>query len=233
MREIASASAPRNFPLRLLPKQLEMACHYNDRGRWYVHPSGGGYLSVTSVIGAAMDKSWIGEWRGKVGDEEADRVSGRAKTAGTAVHDMCERYVLDSLVSLDGEMPMNVMSFRSIKRALDRHLDLVYGTEVLLSSDYLMTAGKTDLLGKWDGVDSVIDFKTASKPKTDEDILGYFLQGTAYSMMAEETYGLKFHQVVIIIAVQFEEEPQVFIKQTIDYVDMVRKIFIEGLTFGH
>ena len=226
MREIASASSPRNFPLRLLPKQLELPCRYTENARWYVHPDGGGYKSVTSVIGAALSHEWLDEWRGRVGDEEADRVSGRAKTAGTAVHDLCERYVLDSSVSLDGDMPTNVASFRSIKRALDRHLDLVYGTEVLLRSDTLMTAGRTDLLGKWDGVDSVIDFKTSSRMKRADDILGYFLQETAYSIMAGETFTIEFPQIVTVIAVQFEEEPQVFVRRALDYEERVREIFI-------
>jgi hypothetical protein len=62
--------------------------------------------------------------------------------------------------------------------------------------------------------------------KRADDILGYFLQETAYSIMAGETFPIEFPQIVTVIAVQFEEEPQVFVRRALDYEERVREIFI-------
>jgi hypothetical protein len=100
----------------------------------------------------------------------------------------------------------------------------VYGNEVPLWSAKLKTAGRSDLLAGWNGINSIIDFKTARKKKSEEMILGYFIQATCYSIMAEELTGMKFPQIVIVMAVD-HEDPQLFVKDRKDYEDLVYKIF--------
>ena len=80
------------------------------------------------------------------------------------------------------------------------------------------------MLAGFRGINSIIDFKTSKRIKKEEDIEGYFLQATAYSMMAEELTDLKFPQIVIIMSVD-NEESLVFIKQRDDYVDRVLEVF--------
>ena len=61
--------------------------------------------------------------------------------------------------------------------------------------------------------------------KKEEWIESYFLQSTVYSMMFEWIYKIAIPQIVIIIAVDDESTPQVFIKERANYVNRVLEIF--------
>jgi len=61
-------------------------------GRTYVCPEGNRYPSITTVL-SILSRDSIAKWRKKVGEEEANRVSHRASTRGTAVHDIVEKYL--------------------------------------------------------------------------------------------------------------------------------------------
>ena len=60
--------------------------------------------------------------------------------------------------------------------------------------------------------------------KREEDIEGYFIQATAYSIMAEELTGLSFPQIVIIMSVD-HDSPLVFVKRRDDYIERTREVF--------
>ena len=84
-------------------------------------------------------------------------------------------------------------------------------------------AGSVDCIAEYEGVLSVIDFKTASKPKKEEYIENYFLQTTAYALMYEELIGTPINQIVILIAVD-GQEPQVFKKNPADYINRLVEV---------
>jgi genome maintenance exonuclease 1 len=73
--------------------------------------------------------------------------------------------------------------------------------ESKLFSHELKLAGQVDCVAEYNGVLSVIDFKTSVRLKKKEDIENYFMQGVAYGTMFTELTGLPFEQVVIIIGV--------------------------------
>ena len=62
-----------------------------------------------------------------------------------------------------------------------------------------------------DGKRKVIDFKTAKKPKTDDYILDYKLQVSAYSIAIWQRYGINPDGGEIWIANELTNEPQCFI----------------------
>jgi genome maintenance exonuclease 1 len=79
-------------------------------------------------------------------------------------------------------------------------------------------AGRVDCIGEFDGVLSVIDFKTSKKPKKKEDIDNYFAQCVAYACMYEEMIGTGIEQIVIIMAVD-GSEPLLFVEKTADHLN--------------
>ena len=91
-------------------------------------------------------------------------------------------------------------------------------------SDELKTAGATDCIAEFDGVMSIIDFKTSTKLKKEEWIQNYFLQATAYALMTEERHNVEVPQIAIMIAVD-HEEPQLFVKPKSEFISKVREIF--------
>jgi len=178
-------------------------------GRLYEAPTGKKYPSVTTVLGI-LSEDHIREWRARVGEEEANRISHRASTRGTAVHAIFEKYV-DNLDDYDKDvMPHIIDTFRQMKPLLDERLSLVYAQEAALYSDHLGIAGRVDLVGVWDGKISIIDYKTAAKTKKKEWCENYFIQEAAYAIMWEERTGQPITQLVTLIA--GDEGNQVFIE---------------------
>jgi genome maintenance exonuclease 1 len=118
-----------------------------------------------------------------------------------------------------------VQTFSSIRSILDTNIGTIYGIEALLYSRLLQAAGTADLLAQYNGVNSIIDFKTSKRIKTEDQIEGYFIQTAAYSIMANEHSGVKFPQIVIIMAVD-NEDPIVFVRRSRDYFLRVKEVFI-------
>ena len=121
-------------------------------------------------------------------------------------------------------MPIPLEKFKTIQPYLDENVDEIYGIELQMYSDQLKTAGTADLICKYNGVPTVLDFKTSRRPKTKDQILNYFMQGTAYSIMVKEHYGMDIEQIVILMAVT-DDQPLVFIEPVAQYEKMVRKYF--------
>ena len=206
---------------------VELTTETIDGQRHYVLPDGVTKLkSVTTIIGERTDKTALLEWRARVGEAEAQRISVQAARRGTAVHSIAERYVLneDNFYS-DKEMPINIESFKPIKQILDDHVDTILGVEIPLYSKALGCAGRTDLVAEYDGTLSIIDFKTSKKMKKAEWIENYFIQATVYSMMFEWIYKIAVPQIVIVITVDDEIAPQVFKLERSQYVNRVLELF--------
>lgn len=194
-----------------------------DGERRYITPAGI-FPSVTTVLGHKTDKTALDQWKARIGKEEADKVLRQAGTRGTAIHSLCEDFLMNREIDVRRVMPANLMTFKIIRPILEKNIDLVYGIETPLYSKTLKTAGTSDLLASFNNVNSIVDFKTSKREKKEEWILNYFLQATVYSMMAEELTGMKFPQIVIIIA-NDNYESQVFVKNRDDYKEKVLELF--------
>lgn len=192
--------------------------------RQYRTPEGLLYPSVTTVLGAAADKSGLDNWRKAVGEEEANRVSARAARRGTEVHRLCEDLVLNRHIDLCREMPLNVHMYRQLERELRAHCGNIRGSELFLYSDALKVAGACDLIASWDGKPSIIDFKTSGKNKKKQWIEGYFLQCSLYSYMFWERTGILHSQIVVMIAVEEEDTAQIFVENATKYLSKAKAI---------
>jgi genome maintenance exonuclease 1 len=206
---------------------VELTTENINGQRHYVLPDGVTKLkSVTTIIGERTDKTALLEWKKRVGEAEAQKITTQAARRGTAIHSIAERYVLNEENYYgEKEMPANIDSFKPIKQILDDHIDNVLGIEIPLYSKSLGCAGRTDLIAEYDGTLSVIDFKTSRKLKKAEWIENYFIQATCYAMMFEWIYRIAVPQIVIIITVDDEKTPQVFKLERSQYVNRVLELF--------
>lgn len=204
----------------------EMECVTTERGRTYLTPEGNKLPSVTTIL-SILSRKGIAEWRAKVGEEEANRISFRASTRGTAVHEICEKYVNndEDYAYTDAGVkrtPDLIASFNALKPILDTRLTKVYAQEVPLYSNHLGVAGRVDCVGIFDGKLSIIDYKTSRKPKQARYIHAYFMQETFYAIAWEELTKMPITQLVTIISVD-GADAQVFIEHRDNWVRPLRE----------
>ena len=184
----------------------------SDEGRLYEVPNGNRYPSVTAVTGK-MNEAAIKAWRARVGEDEANRISNRAASRGTLIHEHCEAFLKGEPLQVD---MFNHDMWTSLKPYVDK-IDNIHALENMLYTDKLRMAGTVDCIGEYEGELSIIDFKTSSRSKDESKIENYFLQATAYSLMFEEMFGIKIPNIVILVGVD-HQSPQVFKKKRKDYI---------------
>jgi len=183
------------------------------------------FTSVTTMLNSISDKSFLDDWKKRVGEKKAAEISFESATRGTLMHKAAEQYLLNKKTihftrSKYGTMARNL--FNQIKPELNK-IDEVMGLEQRLFSKHFGLAGTADCVGVFDGKLSLIDFKNSRKPKRLEWIENYFIQCTIYSMMLEEITGIVTPQLVVIIGVYGEMKPQVFVEERSDYLESTKE----------
>ena len=202
---------------------FDMKAVTTDSGRVYVTPSDKKYPSVTTIL-SSYGKKALFEWRERVGAEEANRIASKASRRGTALHTVCEKYLLNEMTSmkLASMLPTTKELFYKIKPHIDTSIGKVYALEQALYSDALGIAGRVDCIAEWNGKISIIDFKSSSKQKNKNNIGNYFMQCTAYAEMFGELTGQAIEQIVVLIGT--EEGPgQVFVEEKNNYIEPLKK----------
>lgn len=194
----------------------EMNAVTTESGRKYRTPEGIDLPSITTVL-SLLSRDGIAAWRKKVGEEEANRISHRASTRGTKVHEIIEKYVDNDPNYRDGYTPDIIASFQDVKPILDNNIGDVFAQEAPLYSNHLGVAGRVDCVAMYNGKPSIIDYKTSRKPKQVKWITNYFMQEAAYAIMWEERTGMPIVQLVTIISVD-NSEPQVFIEHRDNWI---------------
>jgi genome maintenance exonuclease 1 len=200
------------------PKQLQdlKSETFPDGRRFYTLPDGTKLPSITTILSAQSRES-IAAWRKRVGNEEANRVSAKASGRGTRVHNLCEDFIQNK--PLRESMPDALEMFKTIKPVLQERVNNIHYVEQSFYSTNIGSAGRSDLIGEFDGELSVMDYKTSARIKKRDNILSYFWQSTFYALAYEELVGIPINQIVIIMAVEDEKEPLIFIEKTEDHIE--------------
>ena len=188
-----------------------------DGVRLYETPDGKKYPSITTVL-SARKKEGLFEWRKKVGNEVANYVAGKAARRGTKVHHMCEDYLnndFDEEKHKKDFLPYCL--FGQLKDSLTK-VDNIHAQEAGLYSDKYRVAGRVDCIAEYDGVLSIIDFKTSTKERNDDWNENYYIQCSAYAEMYEERTGTEINQNVILVVTE-DGTVQEFVKDKHDYLD--------------
>ena len=203
--------------MKLPSLDFDIEAETTESGRLYPTPTGEKYKSITTVL-SNHNKESINEWRKNVGEEWAEQISKKAALRGTRVHKICEDYIKNETTDFKLKMLMPDLQelFYKIRPIIDENLGDVYAQEQALYSHQLRVAGRVDLIGMWNGKLSVIDYKTSTKQKQEENIQNYFMQCTAYALMFSELTGMWIDDIVVLVATE-EGPAQVFERQIHDY----------------
>lgn len=203
----------------------------NEEGRFYYCGENNFYPSVTTFLNYVLDKSGIEQWRLAVGEAEANRITKQSTDRGTELHRLCEMYLKNEPV--ETKYPMVRQMFGQLKPHLNK-ITNIKGLELSLHSDKLRLAGTADCVGDYEEIPSIIDFKNSNQQKSEDDILGYFIQTTLYSVMVKERLGIECKQLVILMACQ-TGRTLVFKKRVRDYLpialELLKKFYRENSGF--
>ncbi len=155
--------------------------------------------SVTTILSRTKDQSFLDKWKAKVGYDEAERIKNYSSSRGTAMHKFLEKYIegvgYEDLTPLGQEA--KIMAQKIIDVGL-KNITEYYGSEISLYYHGLY-AGATDLVCMHDGMETIVDFKQANRPKRKEWIDDYYLQIAAYAMAHDHMFGSQIRQGVIMI----------------------------------
>ena len=216
----------KKYDRKLLPELPELV-RTNIGGKRHYETPNGSYPSITTVL-SIRNKEGIYEWRKRVGNEEANRITKRAVTRGTHFHNLLEQYFLGEINDLDTfcataltKNPAVWYLFLEAVQVLEKKINNIYCIEDYLYSDEYKVAGAVDMIAEYDGVVSVIDYKTSNSDKKEEWIENYFIQGTAYAKMFTERTGIPCSQLVIFIMPD-SGVPQIFTKTVEDYTPLLK-----------
>lgn len=194
----------------------DLSAETGDKARIYNTPDGK-FPSVTTVL-SILSEDAIAAWRARVGEEEANRVSGRASARGTKVHSIIEDY-LNGKETTD-YLPHIRQSLANVEPILDSRIGRIFGIEVPLYSRHLGLAGRCDAIAEFDGVISIVDWKTSRYPKSKDKISNYFCQMSAYAIMWEERTGMPITNLVVVMDVD-GHEPLVFKEHRDNWTEML------------
>ena len=189
----------------------------DKHGRTYTTPDGTRYPSITTVLSILSEES-IAAWRRRVGEEEANKIGTRAAGRGTLVHQIIEEYLKNK--DVDDYLPHIRQSLENVRPILDSRIGKIYGLEVPLYSSHLGLAGRCDCIAEFDGVRSIVDFKTSKRVKTKDKISNYFAQMAGYAVMWEERTGMPITNTVIIMDVD-DNEPLVFKEHRDNHIQLL------------
>ena len=158
--------------------------------------------SVTTILSATQSekkRKSLEYWKARLGAQQADRVRDVAALRGTAMHTYLDAYIRGTghkdLTSVGKEA--EPMAKKIINDGLP-DLNEIWGSEVTLYYPELY-AGATDIVGIYNGRESIIDFKQTNKPKRREWIEDYFIQIGAYAMAHNYIYRTKIQVGIILM----------------------------------
>jgi genome maintenance exonuclease 1 len=174
------------------------------------------YPSITTVLGGTPTtekKTALDNWRARVGNQKADQISTAAANRGTNMHLMLERAVRGDDPKIEEFPEEHVNMFKSLRLELKK-INKWYGQEVVLYSDTLSVAGRCDLVAEYQGELAIIDYKSSTRAKAENEIGDYWLQAAFYATAHNEMFGTEIEKLVIMMGVE-NKLPMIF-KKTID-----------------
>ena len=170
-----------------------------DHGTRVYNIAGYKLPSVTTILAQTKDKTYLNDWRNKIGNEEAERIFNLSSKRGTAMHKFLEKHIQGT--GYEDLTDIGVQAKPMAQKIIEigfTPIEHYFGCEVMLHYPGLY-AGSTDLVCEHNGLETIADFKQSNKPKREEWIDDYKLQIAAYAMAHDYVYGSQIRQGIIMV----------------------------------
>jgi hypothetical protein len=182
---------------------------YDEIGRIY-HINCNQYYSCSTLLGNVLDHSHLAVWKERVDDP--DKILRQAGQLGTDYHSLGENFLLNR--PLPKVQWLAEHFFDQTAPLLNANVTEVKGVELVLYSDIIKIAGRTDAIVYWKGKLSVLDFKCIGHHNP-EWLEGYWSQLSIYAHMYGFLYGVKPKNLVLVVANKKNMKVKVFESSTI------------------
>ena len=187
--------------------------------RHYTTPSGD-LISITSLLSSKISQGIL-DWRESVGESVANYIMRTAANRGTRVHKLVEMTLSNAEtfgeIAEFGVLPVGL--YNLMAPALE-NIDNIRVLEQPLFSEKLRVAGTVDCIAEYNSELATLDFKTASRIRSKEDITNYFLQCTFYAQAWFEMTGEQIKKIVIIMASE-DGHLEIFEEETANYIEQL------------
>ena len=190
--------------------------------RSYLTPDGEALPSVTTILSRTKDKTFLKEWRARVGEAKAEKIISDSSQIGTALHLYIEHYVNEH--AYKDLTDIGVQAGKMAQVIIDHDDGLKKVSEVWGSEVHLYYPGKfagtTDMVGVYDGRPTIIDFKQTNRPKKREWVQDYLMQLAAYAAAHNAMFDTEIEQGVVLMCSRdltfqrFELEGEKFVRAT-------------------
>jgi len=201
--------------------------------RHYTTPTGEKLPSITTILGKTKpleSQQSIESWKKREGDA-AYHITELSKIYGTKTHEAIEDTLHNHIPLLTSEMV--AFHYNNLFKYLKK-INNIVGIELILYSKSLGIAGTADCIAEYDGVLSILDYKTKRKPQREEWLEDPFIQATAYSIMFEELTGITIPQIVVLVSSE-NGDTQEFVKDPNNYKEKLYtriKLYNEIIQFN-
>jgi|TARA_R100001460_G_scaffold57308_1_gene97028 genome maintenance exonuclease 1 len=169
--------------------------------RSYLTPDGEALPSVTTILSRTKDKTFLKEWRARVGEKQAEKIISDSSQIGTALHLYIEHYVNEH--AYKDLTDIGIQAGKMAQVIIDHDDGLKKVSEVWGSEVHLYYPGKfagtTDMVGVYDGRPTIIDFKQTNRPKKREWVQDYLMQLAAYAMAHNKLFDTEIDQGVVLM----------------------------------
>lgn len=155
--------------------------------------------SVTQILGC-LRKEQLETWRGKLGNEEADRQMKESGDLGTAVHDLCQQVNVSLRAGEPERIPDLLEDCNEAVRLMVeayaawaiKNLREITCIEKTIGSETYQYAGRVDLMAWMNGDDNpaVIDLKTSAAcwPEMALQLSGYGAAAVEMGLLPNNNY---------------------------------------------
>lgn len=211
---------------------MDCSVTYENNTRYYKFENVPNLPSVTSIIKAGKKDDFLEEWKKRVGEEEAERISLHGRNRGNVMHKLTEVYLENRELNLDtshlyneymdwsefdGYLPETIDAGKQLFVQLleSKHFDEIKSIVGIETPLYFWNgevgyAGRSDLIFQSFQDEIIItDLKSSTKTKRSEWIFDYYKQASAYCIAYWRLHGV-YPSAKIWISTEVEGKVQEF-----------------------
>ena len=181
-------------------------------------------LSPSRIFDGTKDKSGLVAWRKRVGEEEASRMTEEGLSIGKSLHKYLENSIWKFCnVQYQNHPPLINPEYHPhaelaakmgnivLEKGLKNSLEEVYGLEAYIYYS-IYYRGVIDLVGRYEGADAIVDFKTKKQMPKKEWMEDWFMQVVSYGMAHNFRCGTNIKKGVVLLITRELEFKRIIIE---------------------